>query len=73
MLSLPVGKLEGFERAVVGPPAFSSVATLNLKVFGLARSYGEGGMVNIVLGDAKDFARLTRDGAGWWAIYVFLF
>jgi hypothetical protein len=43
-----VGKVEGFERAVVGPLAFSSVATLNLKVFDLARSYGEGGMVNMV-------------------------
>jgi hypothetical protein len=54
MLSLLVGKLEGFERAIVGPPAFSSVATLNLVTFGLARNYTEGGMVNIGLDDVKE-------------------
>jgi hypothetical protein len=54
MLSLLVGKLESFERLIVGPPAFSSVATLNLVAFGLARSYAEGGMVNIDLNDVKE-------------------
>ena len=48
MLNLLVGTLDGFERAIVGPTAFSSVATLNFVVFGRARSCSGGTSVNIV-------------------------
>lgn len=47
MLSLLVGTLDDFERAIVGPTAFSSVATLNLVGFGRARSCKMGTSVNI--------------------------
>jgi len=53
MLSLLAGMLESFERAIIGPPAFSSVATLNLVDFGFARSYTERGMVNNIRLDGR--------------------